>query len=368
MKVALVHDYIKEYGGAERVLEALHEMFPTAPIYTLVYAPKFLGPHRKRVEKWNIKTSFLQYIPFSHKFLGVYRLLAPGTFSLMDLSQYDVVIVSAAGTYTSPNFVKIGENTKLITYYHTPPRYLYGYATAGGWDRIWWKKILKHFSVIPLHILRILDFKAAQLPHIVLANSEEVRKRIKHFYKRDAIVINPPVDVTPPKNMKKVSKQDYFLTGGRLARAKHNEIPILACTELGIKLKVFGKDFSGYMEELKQIAGNTIEFVGEVSDEQRWKIMSEARAFLYASEDEDFGIIPVESMAAGTPVIAHKSGGVQETVIDGKTGVFYKELSVEGMKKAITSFEKLTFSSLECRKRAEHFKKERFVSQIQDLL
>lgn len=369
LKIAIVHDYIKEYGGAERVVEALHEIYPDAPIYTSVYLPHYLGPHRSRVEKWDIRPlKLISWIPFRGKLLSPLRLFSPFLFRMIDLSEYDVVIVSAAGTYTSPNYVRKGENTLHICYCHTPPRYLYGYATAADWSSVWWRKGLKALGVIPMHILRLLDFKAGQLPDILIANSEEVKKRIEKFYRRDSIVINPPVDLQTAKSQKLKANRDYYLTGGRLARAKHNDIPILACTTLGLPLKVFGKTFAGYEEELKKIAGPTIEFVGEVDDEQKQSLMTGAKAFLYASEDEDFGIIPVESMAAGTPVIAHRSGGVVETVVENETGIFYDNLTEESMIKAIKQFEKMTFSSEISQKRAVRFSKESFQNQIKTLV
>lgn len=378
VKVAIVHDYLKEYGGAERVVETLLEVFPKADVYTTVFAPQFMGPHRDRVEKWNVHTSWLQNIPFTHKFIGWYRLIAPFVFSQMDLKQYDIVITSCAGTYTSPNFVKIGEKTKLIAYYHTPPRYLYGYATAGKWDRSGWRQVVKAVGEIPMHILRVLDFHSAQKPSLVLANSEEVKKRIEKFYRRTALVVNPPIETNSKFRMQNSKlHSDYYLTGGRLARAKHNEIPLLACALLGRKLKVFGKDFSGYLDELVELAEKqrndtkktiAIEFVGEVSDTERIALMTGAKAFLYASVDEDFGIIPVESMVCGTPVIAYRSGGVRETVVDGKTGLFYDQLTPQSMADAIKTFEKMTWSPADCVSQANKFSKQVFIKQIKALV
>jgi glycosyltransferase involved in cell wall biosynthesis len=374
MKVAIVHDYLKEYGGAERVVETLLEIFPKAPVYTTVFAPQFMGPHQDRVKKWDVRTSWLQNIPLSYKFIGWYRLIAPLVFSQMNLSQYDVIITSCAGTYTSPNFVKVGEKTKLIAYYHTPPRYLYGYATAGRWEQKGWRQVVKALGEIPMHILRVLDFQAAQKPSLILANSEEVKKRIEKFYRRTALVVNPPVDI-PHVDLKK-GKEDYYLTGGRLARAKHNEIPLLACTILGRKLKVFGKDFSGYLDDLISLTEKEkmdekknvdIEFVGEVTDKERIELMRRAKAFLYASEDEDFGIIPVEAMACGTPVIAYRSGGVQETVSEGKSGMFYEKLTPESMADAINKFENKKWSQAECIAQAKKFATDVFKKQMKAL-
>lgn len=366
MKVALVHDYIKEYGGAERVLEVLTEVFPDAPIYTTFYSPSFLGPHRERFKKLNIKTTWFQYAPFKNKLLSYFRLIAPFVFKSLDLSDYDLVITSATGTYTSPNFVKTGAKTKLICYCHTPPRYLYGYATAAAWKSVWWRKIIYVLGQVPIHFLRLWDFKAAQKPNFFIANSEEVRARIKKFYRRDSIVIYPPVEIRNLVNRHEL--REYYLAGGRLARPKHVELAVLVCTKLNLPLKVFGREFSGYGKELHGIAGSTIEFLGEVNDEKKWKLYKGAKAFIFPAEDEDFGIMPVEAMAAGTAVIAYNSGGVKETVVDGKTGVFFDRLTTESLTVAIKKFEKMKLNQDDCIEQAQKFSKERFKKEIEEFV
>ncbi len=366
MKIALVHDYLKEYGGAERVLEALHEIWPKAPIYTTVFIPRFLGPHRKRVEKWNVKPSFLQYIPMKGKLLSPFRFIGPLIFKSMNLKEYDVVIVSAAGTYTSPNFINVGPKTLHVCYYHTPPRYLYGYPTAASWQDAWWKKGLYVLGKIPMHFLRMADFKAAQRPDFVLANSKEVAARIEKFYRRKAKVIYPPVDI--PKKLIKPKKKNYYLAGGRLARPKRVDLAVKACTELELPLKVFGKNFAGYGDELRKMAGPTVEFMGEVTDKKKWELMAGAKAYIFPAELEDFGITPVESMAAGTSVIAFRSGGVMETVIDGKTGVFFDEASTVSLIKGIKKFEKSNIKSEDCLKQAKKFSTERFKKEMETFI
>ena len=370
MKVAIVHDYLKEYGGAERVVEALLEIWPGAPVYTTVFLPKFAGPHRGRVEKWKVRTTWLQYLPFKAKLLSPFRFIAPWIFKNIDLSDYGLVIVSAAGTYTSPNFVKTGKKTKLICYCHTPPRYLYGYPVANPWDEVIWRKILKFFGQVPLHFLRLLDFKAAQKPDLFIANSEEVAARIEKFYRRKAKVVYPPVDIDQGViAAKKHPKQDYYLTGGRLARHKGQDIAIRACTKLGVPLRVFGGGFAAYGEkQLKTIAGRKIEFLGEVTEEKKWELMAGARAFIFPSEMEDFGIVPVEAMSAGTPVIALAQGGVLETVVEGQTGVFFQERSVNSLITAIKEFEKMKFNPRDCVKQARKFSKERFIKAIEEYI
>ncbi len=392
MKVALVHDYIKEYGGAEKVLEALHEVFPDAPVFTSVYLPQFLGPHRQRFANWDIRTSYLQNIPFKHKLISPFRLLSSSVFKNFDFSGFDVIISSSTGAYIPNTLNK--KSGKLFCYCHTPPRYLYGYATARNWKKNPWLNATAH---VANHLLRMQDFVAAQNVDQYIANSEEVAKRIKKFYRKEAVVIYPPVDIgikyqassiKEHKNIKyKIPDTGYYLAGGRLARAKHIDLIIRACIDLHKPLKIFGKSFAGYGSELEDIArshpelvsgsqkipdqvrnDSLIEFLGEVTEEEKWELYRGAKAYLFASEDEDFGIMPVESMAAGTPVIAHRSGGVQETVVEGKTGLFFDGLSVQSLIEAMEKFEKMKFDPKECEKRAEKFSKERFMKEIKKIV
>lgn len=378
MKIALVHDYLKEYGGAERVLETLHEIWPEAPIFTTVYLPEFLGPHRDRSEKWDIRPSILQRIPFKEKLISPFRIIAPFIFRSLDLWKYDVVIVSATGAYSS-NLITKGKAIQ-ICYCHTPPRYLYGYRTAREWKKYWPIRILAEISN---HFLRILDFKSAQNVDYFVANSKEVAARIKKYYCRDAKVIYPPVEIQTPDvaiefNIgcglaSHIGGGGYFLAGGRLAKPKRVDLAIVACTKIKLPLKVFGKEFAGYGEELKKIAGPNVEFLGEITDEEKWRLMAGAKAFIFPAEEEDFGITPVEAMAAGTPVIAYRSGGVVESVIEGKTGVFFDppsrkasegrgEPTVESLVRAIKKFEKMEFKPKDCIRQARKFSKERFKS------
>lgn len=385
MKVAIVHDYIKEYGGAERVLETLLEIYPEATVHTSLYAPEFLGPHRSRFEKYNINTTFLNSIPFRHKLISPLRLLAPLAFLSLDLSGFDVVIVSQTGAYF-PNLVK-HKKGRLICYTHTPPRYLYGYATARDWKK---NKTFAFFAQIANFFLRMIDFNASKNVDFFIANSEEVAGRIKKFYFRDATVIYPPVEISSKyKEVSIKSKEEkilntkylihntaYYLTGGRLARAKGIDVIVKAFNENGLKLKIFGKGFAGYEDELKKLANENIEFVGEVSDSEKLELMKNAKAFIFASYDEDFGITPVEAMGVGTPVIAFRSGGVKETVVDGETGLFFDQNIPESLNAAIEEFEILRRASLvqddkmrmDCIKQAKKFSKDRFEKEIKNFV
>jgi len=364
LKIALVQDYIKEFGGAESVLEALSDIFPTSPIYTSIYKPQFLGPHQSRLQKkWQgrIHQSFFKFIPFAHKIISPLRLLSPLAFKSFDFSSFDLIITSATGAYF-PNSLK-KNSAKLICYCHTPPRYLYGLPTARNFTK---NKFIKIVVEVLNHYLRIFDFKFSQNVDQFVANSHTTAARIQKFYRRDSVVINPPIDL--PKIDNNLPKSDYFLTGGRLARAKRFDIAIEACNQLGLKLKIFGRDFSGVSDELKQIAGPTIEFVGEIDNQTRTQLYRQAKAFIFSADQEDFGMVPVEAMSLGCPVIAYRSGGVTETVIENKTGVFFDHLTSKSCANAIQKFQKLKIKSSDCISRASEFSKEKFISKIKKLI
>lgn len=378
-KIALVHDYLKEYGGAEKVLETLHDMYPDAPVFTLVYCPEFLGPHRKRFENWDIRPSFLQHVPFKHKFISIFRLFAPFIFKTFDFIEFDVIIVSATGAY-NPNMIE-KKKAKQICYCHTPPRYLYGYATAREWKK---NILMRVFGEIANHFLRLIDYRSAQNVDQFIANSENIKKRIQKFYRKDAIVVYPPaVSVSSNEHLvssKKLNTNNaldsrrYYLAGGRLARAKHYDLILKTCADLGVQLKIFGKGFAGYEEELQALhttlCKENIEFLGEISDKEKFMLMHEAKAFIFAGEDEDFGIMPVEAMSVGTPVIAYRSGGVLETIVDpsvnsgSPTGIFFDRLTSDSLKSAIRKFEKLAIKEADCKKQAEKFGEEKFKEKI----
>ena len=367
VKIALVHDYLKEYGGAERVLEALHEIWPKAPIFTLVYKPNFLGPHKERLKKWDIRPIIPSWVPFVEKLVSPLRLVAPFLFSKLNLQNFDLVIVSATGAY-SPNFVKT-KPKRHICYCHTPPRYLYGYPTAREWKRYWPIRIL---GEIANHFLRQADFRSAQKVDYFVANSKNTAERVWKFYRKKAVVIYPPVEINEKLKIKNEKLQlkikNYFLTGGRLARAKRIEVAVEACTRLNLPLKVFGRIFAGYGQEVKKIAGPTIEFLGEVAEEEKNKLFANCKAFIFPAEEEDFGITPVEAMAAGRPVIALRQGGVKETIIEGKTGEFFEEPTAGGLVEVLKGFKPEKYKPENCRKQAEKFSKANFVKKIRNFV
>ena len=309
------------------------------------------------------------YFPFAQKILSPLRFLSPLIFKTFDFSKYDVIITSATGAFFPNSLNK--KNAKLICYCHTPPRYLYGLATARSLDT-WFYKLVNIPLQLTLHFYRLFDFKFAQNVDQFIANSNTTASRIQKFYRRDAVVINPPIDIPSILEIKKLQsknlKNTYFLTGSRLARAKRYDIAIKACNKLKLPLKIFGRDLAGYELELKKIAGPTVEFVGEVTQIKKNKLFANAIAFIYPSDNEDFGMVAVEAQSYGCPVIGYNSGGVRETVINGKTGILFDILNPESCITAIKKFQKLNLKPADCISNAQKFSKKVFIEKIQKLI
>lgn len=360
MKVALVHDYIKEYGGAERVLEALIEAFPDAPIYTAFY--KEGSEAHERFKHKTIIPSWVQQIPgFDTKLHSPLRFLAPRIWNSFDFSAYDVVITSASW-YVTKGIKNKGKAIE-ICYCHTPPRWLYGYKTSVEWQKFWPIKI---YGNVVGHIMRQYDFDAAQRVDHFIANSKEVQARIKKFYRRDAIVIYPPVSLPAEAKTKNKEARGYYFIVSRIVGAKGIDMAIEAARKLGFKLKIAGASAGYYtgLKDMQETAPDNVEFLGRVSDEELVNLYAGAKAFIATATDEDFGITPVESMLCGTPVIAYYGGGFKETVIEGKTGIFFRESNPDALAAAIKQFQKLKLDPKDCEHQAEKFSKERFIKEI----
>lgn len=363
LKVALAHDYLRDYGGAERVLEALHEIYPDAPVYVSFADPKVMGIHWQRFADWDIHQSWLTRIPFYKQLFSPLRIWAPNYFSSFDLSEYDVVISSTNAYFSKAVRVNSAKGAKQICYCHTPARSLYGYTTMTDWQ----KNPLTHFAgTLINHYLRVVDVKIAQKVDFFLANSKETQRRIQKFYRRDSTVIYPPVDVPAELPSTSTSAPEYYLYVNRLALAKHPELAVEVCNSLNLPLKIVG---TGKMEEgLKEMASSSIKFLGSIPDDQLHKLYANAKALIYPVEDEDFGIVPVEAMGYGVPVIAHRSGGPEETIIDGQTGIFFDELTAEGLTKAIHKFQATKFDRQKIHKHALEFSKEKFQEKIKNFV
>jgi len=361
LRIALVHDYLNEFGGAERVLSVLSEMYPDAPIYTAFYKKNSTAHNHFKNRK--IIPSWVHYIPFfSSKLHSPLRFLTPLIWGSFDFSKYDIVIGSASW-YITKGFKK-GKNTKEICYCHTPPRWLYGFKTSIEFQKYWPVRL---YAIIVGHFMRLYDFAQAQKVDIFIANSQNVAKRIKKFYRRDSVIVYPPVSLPP---IPKVTKQDFYLIISRIVGAKGLDLAVKATVKLNLKLKIVGEPAGYYTEykQLKNISKSNVEFLGRVSDEELVGLYASAKAFLALSTDEDFGITPVESQMAGTPVIAFRGGGYFESVIENKTGVFFDKPSVESLVKAIKKFQTLNLKPADCISNTQKFSKNIFIEKIQKLI
>lgn len=366
MKIALVHDHLLEFGGAERVLVALKKIFPEADVFVSAYNPKVVERWIPDFSTWNVKVSWVANIPFYHKLYSPLRFLAPYIWESFDFTQYDVVISSsgwfmAKGIITKPP-------TKHISYIHHPPSYLYYYQTAIEWQKYFIIKVYAHFIN---HFLRIWDFISSQRPDVLVANSQETKRRIQKFYRRDAQVIYPPVDIPKEEPSIKPVPDGYYVTVSRLAFKKHIDLLIKAANTYKFPLKIAGTGRD--LEYLKALAGPTVELLGYVPDEKLHELFAGAKAFLNASEDEEFGISAVEAMGYGVPVIAYASGGLKETVDEGKNGYLFDELSEKSLYGGVDSFENLSQSESEKMKRsardsAKKYSAEEFAKQIKKLV
>jgi glycosyltransferase involved in cell wall biosynthesis len=371
-KVAIVYDRVNKWGGAEKVLLALHEIFPEATLYTAVYDSK-KAPWAKVFPK--VIPSFLQKIPFLNKHHELLGAFTPIAFETLKLTGLDLVISvtseAAKGIITRPQ-------TKHICYCLTPTRYLYsGYEDYlnNPPSKLSWIPFYKLVSKPFLYYARYWDQVAAQRPDEYVAISTEVRRRIRKYYNRDSEVIYPPVDIEKfqnsnipklqAKEKSKVSKEEYYLVVGRLVPYKRVDLAIRAFNKLGDKLVVVG---TGSEEKyLRSIAKNNIEFKGYVSDEEVVDYFLKATAFLYPQE-EDFGITAVEAQAAGCPVIAYKAGGVLDTVIDGKTGVFFDEQKEESLLNAIKRLKQLRLRKSNMVANAKRYSKENFQKEFDEMV
>ncbi len=346
MNIALAHDWITSVAGAERVMLDLSEVYPKAPIYTSVREKSKTAIFDKK----DVRTSFLQRYKLARKKREVLVPLIYFAFENMDLSKFDLVISSTTG---GAKALILKPETTHICYCHTPPRYLWyprldPRSSSGSFKflRKWTKKWLKEW-----------DLASSKRPDHYIANSKNVQARIKDIYGRDSKVIYPPVDVKK-FNPKKIEKpKDYFLFVSRLVGYKRCDLVVDAFNKLGLPLKVIGN--GPEKKNLIKKANKNIEFLGFVSDEEMVKYYQETKAFIFAAE-EDFGIVPVEAMAAGRPVIAYGAGGALETVKEGVSGTFFKKQNADSLVKAVKSFDADKYDSKEIIKYAKQFSKERF--------
>jgi glycosyltransferase involved in cell wall biosynthesis len=348
MRVALAHDHLNQIGGAEQVLAEFHKLYPTAPVFTLLYDRAVVG---KFCDDWNIKTSFVERLPGGARFFKWYLWLMPTAVEQFDFTNFDTVISSASALIKG---IVVKPATTHICYCHTPTRYLWSdthqYTSDLPQPR-WVKKILP----ILLTRLRQWDFVAAQRVDYFVANSKFVAKRIAKYYRRESEVIYPPVKVSNFKNL--AEPEDYYLIISRLRPYKRVDLAIRAFNKLGIPLRVIG---TGEQEaELKALAKPHITFLGQVSEEEKARQLAHCRALIHPQE-EDFGITAVEAMASGRPVIAYGAGGAIETVQDGITGKLFIEQSWEALADTVIRFRYEKFDPIKIQAEVQKFSQEHF--------
>jgi len=341
MKVALVYDRVNKIGGAERVLEALHEIFPDAPLYTAVYNPK-TAPW---AEKFNVIPSFLNKFPFAKRSHEIYPWLTPLAFESFDFSEFEVVISvtseAAKGIITKPK-------TLHICYCLTPTRYLWS-----GYEDYFKNEVFRFFTKPVVSYLRRWDKIAAQRPDVFVAISKNVQQRIKKYYGRDSEVIYPPVDIDKfPISNSQFPIGEYFLIVSRLVPYKKVDIAIQAFNKLGLPLKVVGTGRE--MGRLKRMAKKNIEFLGQLTDFQLLSYYQRCQAVVFPQE-EDFGLVPLEAQACGKPVIAYRAGGALETVIERKTGEFFDKQTPENLEEIVKKFKPEKYKPEDCRQNTLKF-------------
>ncbi|MBI2939293.1 MAG: glycosyltransferase [Chloroflexi bacterium] len=351
MKVAIVCSWLNQYGGAERVLEHLHELYPDAPIYTSVYRPRTM-PAAYR--SWDIRASFLQRLPFLRDRRALLLPLYPLAFEQLDLSGYDVVINNSSafsyGVLTRPE-------TCHICYCLSPARFLWSFPdyarreSYGPGRRV---------ALAPLlTLLRAWDYVAAQRVDHFVGISRVVVDRIAKYYRRHAPVIHPGVETRRFTRSREIG--DYFLVASRLIPYKRIDLAIQACNRLGVKLKVVGggRDRAA----LERLAGPTIEFLGRVDDAALAALYARCRAFIFPGE-EDFGLTPIEAQASGRPVIAYRAGGALETVVERETGEFFQRPDADALVEVLARFAPRAYDPLAIQRHAEQFDVRHFQTRI----
>jgi len=356
MRVALIHDYLNQYGGAERVLEAFCQIFPEAPIYTLLYDKKRTG---LAFENSQVKTSALQKVPLIRSHHRPFLALMPLAIEQFDLSGYDLIL---SDSHSYSKGVISPSDSLHVCYCHTPIRY--------AWDDS--HKYIEEFGypgpikkMIPffMNYIRLWDERAAQRVDKFIANSNFVAKRIKKYYQRNSEIIYPPVKTDLFYSADRLEK--YFLMVGRFLPYKRFDLAIDAFNKLGLPLKIIGD--GPERKKLQKKAKSNIEFVGLVSDDRLRDYYAHAQALIFPQE-EDFGITAVEAMAAGRPVIAYGSGGALEIIQSGVTGLFFKEQSSEHLIDAVTRFNSYRFEPEIIRQRATDFNQETFKQKIKTFI
>jgi len=356
MKIALVHDYLNQWGGAENVLEVFSKVFPDAPIYTSISDPHLV---KKHFADKTVISSYMQNLPAIKTQYKKYFPLYPFAFESFRLKGFDVILSMSSGFAKGVSF---SPETLHINYCLTPMRFAWRYNEYIEKENI--GLMYKPFLKLIIQILKKWDLKKNKKVDHFITLSEAVKQRIKDCYNREADIIYPPVNTEAfiPKS-DSIPGGDYFLIVSRLKGYKRIDIAVQACSDLGYKLKVIGEgEVKG---ELEKMAGPTVEFLGRLKTEEVITHMQRCKAFIFPGE-EDFGIAPLEAQAAGKPVIAYKAGGALDTIIDKKTGLYFEESTVESLEETLRKFDQNNFESEKCRKNANRFSESCFTQQIEE--
>lgn len=348
MRVAIVHDDLVQWGGAERILLGLCELFPSAPIYTSILDNKNILIQQQFKDK-KIITSFLQNIPYSLKMYKILLPFYPLAFEQFDFSEFDLVI---SHTTRFAKSIITKPQTKHICYCHTPPRFLWHFSG------------MKNFGVaeILLSKMRLYDQITANRVDSFLAGSKNAGRRIKRCYKADSKVVYPFIDLERFKNTESFDG-GYYLVISRLNKYKRVDLAVSACVELGIPLKVVGNGPQLQALQKNCSQSNLVHFLGSVNERDLVTVIAGCKALIIPGI-EDFGLTSLEAQALGKPVIALRRGGVLESVIEGKSGFFFEEQSVNSLKTAIQKINLIKINPDDCKKNAAQFSRETFISSF----
>lgn len=358
MQLALVHDWLNQIGGAEDVLATLVEEHPDSPIFTSIYAPDIMPDIYKT---WDIRTLWMDKLPAIHTHHQPYLPLYPLAWQNVNLSDYDVILSNKSGFCHGLGFDPA--KSIHICYCLAPTRYVWqldAYIKREGIGQI------AERGLRPLiNIMKKWDYNAAQRVTHFIAISTEIQERIKTYYDRDSVIIFPPVATERFQPAADTEVEDYFLIISRLIPYKRIDLAVQAATKLGLPLKIGGKGRD--MERLQAMAGDSVEFLGYVSDNDLPELMAKAKAFIFPGL-EDFGITPVQAEACGRPVIAFKGGGALDTVIEGVTGEFFEEQTVDSLAQIMATFDANKYDSAKIRQHALQFDTDNFNQQMNSFI
>lgn len=346
LRIAIIHDILYEFGGSERVVLEILQLLPSADFYTL-----YFNSHNSQIKHffsgYKPQTSLLQFIPFLYslgKFFSLTKLYASFYFFFLNLKKYDLII-SSSHSFNS-KIVRKAKKALHICYLYTPPHYLFDETN----ELYFLKQFPWSYIFLPLmYALRTLDYIGTRKPDLLITSSKNVYQKIIKYYQREAMILPPPAAIYRT-NILTMSKKSYYVFHSRLTHQKGIKLVIETCKKYNLPLKVIGE---GYLKnKLLPMAGSNIEFLGWVTDKRLAEVYKYAKALLFAARDEDFGLVPIEAMSFGVPVIAHRSGALPEIVIEGKTGVFFDDYSTEAMHNAIMQLDRTQIVPETCIKHA----------------